>query len=82
MAKAASLFVFPIMFFYLKLVLFDTVEYNMGCMAVIGSCRYIPDCGASCRVRFGIKALGYCDRDGAYGTCICTYPCLSDKINI
>ncbi|CAN7070367.1 unnamed protein product [Brassica oleracea var. botrytis] len=33
MAKAASLFVFPIMFFYLKLVLFDTVGYNMGCMA-------------------------------------------------
>ncbi|XP_033134560.1 putative defensin-like protein 170 isoform X2 [Brassica rapa] len=78
MAKAASLFVFPIMFF----VMLSLVEYNMGCMAVIGSCRYIPDCGASCRVRFGIKALGYCDRDGAYGTCICTYPCLSDKINI
>ncbi|CAN6912264.1 unnamed protein product [Brassica oleracea] len=81
MAKAASLFVF-VLCDYLKLVLFDTVEYNMGRMAISSSCLYIPDCVAACRVRFRIKALGYCDRDGAYGTCICTYPCPSDKINI
>ncbi|ESQ54218.1 hypothetical protein EUTSA_v10027526mg [Eutrema salsugineum] len=75
MAKAPSSLVFPIIF----LVMFALVEQNMGCMDVIGTCRYIPDCGGACRVRFGINARGFCDRDGADGRCICAYPCPSDK---
>lgn len=54
----------------------------MGCMAVLGTCRYIPDCNGACMVRFGIHAHGYCDRDGAYGRCVCLYPCPTNKIHM
>ncbi|CAH8322300.1 unnamed protein product [Eruca vesicaria subsp. sativa] len=77
MAKPTSLFVFPIMF----RVILSLVEYNMGCMTVIGTCRYIPDCSSACKVRFGEKAFGYCDRDGDYGRCLCYFPCPSEKNN-
>ncbi|CAH8274858.1 unnamed protein product [Arabidopsis lyrata] len=47
----------------------------MGCIQIIGKCIKIPDCSASCRKFLGPQASGFCDNDGAGGTCICTYPC-------
>lgn len=51
----------------------------MGCGQVIGTCIAIPDCSATCRKFFGPKATGFCDNDGRGGTCICGYPCPTNK---
>jgi len=60
----------------------DVVEPNMGCIQIIGRCIKIPDCSASCRKFLGPHASGYCDNDGAGGTCICTYPCQTKEIHM
>ncbi|AEE85715.1 Defensin-like protein 173 [Arabidopsis thaliana] len=78
MAKAPSPLVFPIIF----LIIFALVEPNMGCIQIIGRCIKIPDCSASCRKFLGPHASGYCDNDGAGGTCICTYPCQTKEIHM
>ncbi|XP_019101013.1 PREDICTED: defensin-like protein 171 [Camelina sativa] len=78
MAKTSSSFVLPIIF----LVMFALVEQNMGCMAVLGSCGVITDCSGACKSKFGQDTLSRCDRDGGAGTCICSYPCLTEKPHI
>ncbi|EOA18074.1 hypothetical protein CARUB_v10006521mg [Capsella rubella] len=78
MAKAPSSLVLPIIFLLLSVL----VEPNMGCIQIIGKCNAIPDCSALCWKFLGPNANGYCDNDGAGGTCICTYDCPASKTHI
>lgn len=58
------------------MVLLDIVEQNMGCTASMGPCEMGKSCSAKCRVTFGDKANGFCDRStGGAGECVCVYPC-------
>lgn len=63
-------------------MLFDLVNQNMGCLAVLGSCGIIKDCSGACKLRFGPNTVPLCDHDGAAGACVCTYPCPTDKTHM
>lgn len=47
----------------------------MGCMGVLGPCEIFTQCDGSCKIQFGQKAIGDCDRSGGLGTCVCYYSC-------
>lgn len=64
------------------MVLLGIVEQNMGCMAVLGSCGVITDCSGTCKSKFGPDTISRCDRDGGDGTCVCSYPCPTDKLHM
>ncbi|VVB07964.1 unnamed protein product [Arabis nemorensis] len=72
MAKAASTYVFPIIF----LVVFALVEQNMGCTTSIGPCEVGKNCSPKCNAMFGEIVTGFCDRSGGgIGICVCVTPC-------
>ncbi|XP_019098799.1 PREDICTED: putative defensin-like protein 170, partial [Camelina sativa] len=40
------------------------------------------DCSGACKSKFGQDTISRCDRDGGKGTCICSYPCSTEKPHI